>query len=577
MRQFQPPLKLFSWLTASILGFLIIGCHKSDQTGLADEKSNLSAVELNASEKFLSLPVTVPTSIKKIAEYIRIKNQQKGFLDKFIQKEGFAIWDKAFIRQIQSKQRNGESQIGTEEMEVLIPLVFRDSSSVHAALACKIKNDSVYINLLDGRTYKSHNADSARTGINGRKLSLILMLLNKEVFGHTIFRIKDSAAFGGLGKSVKYVKLTNRNGNVSGRMVLYTVEICYSILVPPNEGWVVGCPPDGPCNQYTEQYNCDYFTGWYDDGISGGGGIGGGGDSGGSSSGGSGDGWTNPPVPCDTNPQGRIGPCDEDNIGWDPIDYILTLEEIRIWNEVEHDFVLGDTQLGKDCQGTNRTGNAAWRGTIEHWVIQVDFIMRNLGTGEVEYQIPTGNGKSYADMVNTFSREIFEIKPDNAIGLSQGQAEITNYVANANLYCAASSTIPWKPGNNYDFRRIPNPKEPTQYLEVFLASPGVILYRNVPRINVPPPLVVPVTIFDKINSLIERLKRYPDYQTVISQFCNENPDVVTFIKGATVTVGVAIMVATILEDIISGGAGIADDWVSFKLAKVIIDYAMKLP
>jgi hypothetical protein len=51
---------------------------------------------------------------------------------------------------------------------------------------------------------------------------------------------------------------------------------------------------------------------------------------------------------------------------------------------------------------------------------------------------------------------------------------------------------------------------------------------------------------------------------------------VTYIKTAAIGAGVAIVVGTILEDIITAGAGIADDWACFVLSYRIIRFALTL-
>jgi uncharacterized membrane protein YgcG len=225
------------------------------------------------------------------------------------------------IRKVQTSNRGANDN--ADSYQILLPLVQQDSSAVHSALACRVDGDSIYIQLLDGRMYASYNADSASLGINGRQLSLTLMMLDKEVFGHDVFRIVDSSAFGGLGNDVKYVKLSGSSNTNANRMQMYTVEICYTVMLPSNDGQLVGCPPGGPCNQYVEQYMCDSYSGWYDDGDygggGGGGGTGGGGDTGGGGGGGGG-GWTDPSDPCPqrqalSRAQPISPPCDGGNPG----------------------------------------------------------------------------------------------------------------------------------------------------------------------------------------------------------------------------------------------------------------------
>jgi hypothetical protein len=167
--------------------------------------------------------------------------------------------------------------------------------------------------------------DSATTGLSGKNQSLLLMSLNKRVFGNVLYKIVDSTAYGVQGAAVKYVKLksdtaTNRSPLINARTEDYwewvTVEVCAYEYVPINNGQVVGCEPGPNCPQYTEELVCNYFqvlahvvTG------SGGGSSGGnGGNTGGSGGGGYNGGGTPPVCEAHINPDGTVV-CDP---GWTP-------------------------------------------------------------------------------------------------------------------------------------------------------------------------------------------------------------------------------------------------------------------
>ena len=66
---------------------------------------------------------------------------------------------------------------------------------------------------------------------------------------------------------------------------------------------------------------------------------------------------------------------------------------------------------------------------------------------------------------------------------------------------------------------------------------------------------------------------------MVAEYCQDpnNSDLVAYIKGAAVGAGIAIVVGTILEDVITAGAGIADDWACFVIAYRIIRFAVRLP
>ncbi len=145
----------FSKLTAVVLfSFAIIGymaCKKTDTS---------QATKPQTPNKFFTISATAPKEIKAIAEKLRHKNEQTSFINDFIKKQGYALWDKAQFRKIKNasiKNRGNQSRtLGSDSVSdyILIPLVLENQNKVHGALACLISGDSVYVNVLDGSRVK---------------------------------------------------------------------------------------------------------------------------------------------------------------------------------------------------------------------------------------------------------------------------------------------------------------------------------------------------------------------------------------------------------------------------------------
>jgi hypothetical protein len=90
-------------------------------------------------------------------------------------------------------------------------------------------------------------------------------------------------------------------------------------------------------------------------------------------------------------------------------------------------------------------------------------------------------------------------------------------------------------------------------------APGVIVYSFTGGTN-PFPNVIPQNILDKIKDLVSKLRQNASqFKEIISKYLREHPEVVTFIKGTALGTALGIIVASIVEDIITLGAGIADD------------------
>jgi hypothetical protein len=151
----------------------------------------------------------------------------------------------------------------------------------------------------------------------------------------------------------------------------------------------------------------------------------------------------------------------------------------------------------------------------------------------------------------------------------------------ANVSC--TSTLPagvaWNQGSAYSTKLLPT-NVYGRYLKAEWTAPGVIGYTYVSTFNpVPAPVVVPSSIIDKFGYLMRRLRgNFSNADNIMSEFLRDtaNADLVNYIKTAAIGAGVAIVVGTILEDIITAGAGIADDWTCFVLAYRIIRFGIKL-
>ncbi len=267
-------------------------------------------------------------------------------------------------------------------------------------------------------------------------------------------------------------------------------------------------------------------------------------------------------------------------------DYQLTDRDREILEEIQREDDEADAAyLNNPCGSTLRYGNLAWKGPLEHVMIQIDYIYQNKMYGEREYKIPfSGSGgqkPGYADIVNTLTNEIFEIKPDDPTRIAEGRAEVQNYVTKANLFCPilnASISPIWRKGFGYQPRYINFPKNPTLSIVTKLQEPGVIVYDYVSRNPATQPIVIPQDIADKLKRFLQEAAKNLNGLTPekIVEFLQKNPEVVDYIKFAAVGAGVSIIVGTIVEDFLTAGVGVADDVQCFLLGYKLIRIAWKL-
>lgn len=561
--------KFRPWQYAVVLAFsfLINSCQKP-----AEHPDITILPQLDHESSFFTDHPSSDVDVNAALDFVRNHNEQFDFSHLYAERIGLPYWSKSIVMK--------KDDTPQKKALVFIPFVRPGEDRVSAAMLVRISKADTSFRMI----YASKASIKESSSTEARLSAILLMSLDKKIFGHERFQITDEKLMESFGFETGIVKLPSVPPSLAGRMVYYTIEICYEIEIPRNNGQLTGCPPDAPCPQYETHTRCDIYSGWYDDGSDYGGG-GGGNDGIGGSGGGGGGGNTPPPNPYPCPPvqvyrlPSETPPCPDGPVYVPIPGYSLSADDIRIFAEMEAEDAAVDA-LNMNCQGTNRTGNIQWPGTVEHWLIMVDYINRN-PNGQVEYQIPgsSANGNTgYADIANSATAEIFEIKPNNPSGLAAGQTEVARYVTQANIHCAASSTAgPWKEGNNYVTRLLPDAYNPLYWIEASLIAPGVVGYKRVPRATNPLPAPLPVSVTDKLKALVRKLNDKPnEWKNVIAEYLRQNPDLVTYIKGAAYTAAVGIIVGTIIEDIVTLGGGIADDWICFLTAYRIVRFAWKL-
>jgi hypothetical protein len=472
---------------------------------------------------------------------------------------------------------------------VLIPLVIDSSNAVQKSLICQIDANSIETRIMDSKEFAKYGyAPIDDENLSAKELTYIFMLLNKQVYGYNEFKFNSltlaQSIFGAnadIDRDFIGIRIDSATGSTTINKL--QVNMRFSIQDPPfvTMGGVVvmASYPSIP------HHNIPFGTLFgiaFDLGM--GTGLGGGSTpiftlptfpSGSSGGGGTTSGGTNNP-----QPQPPIFPF----VVYE-CSYQLTPQEQAIFDEIAAEDAQ-DQQQNLDCQGTKKGGGAQFRGNKQHWMVQLDYVSKNPLFGEIEYQIPNAslanpNNRGWADIVNKQNGDIFEIKPDNVDGQANGALEVQNYVSKANQNCTGGTIMgaPWRKGAFYAPTILPG-FQPNKYLVVTQRGPGVICYEEKVLFNNPNPLpvVIPSSILDKFGYLVQRLRgNVYDANRIIAEFLQQNPDLVTYIKSAAIGAGVAIIVGTILEDILTLGAGIADDWACFGIAYKIIRFAVRLP
>lgn len=574
-----------------LFSILFYGCRKS--SSLTDGESTVNSPSAIQSS-IPQMPVGTDPLVGILVKRLYQNDQNNEFASLLETKALTPMWNKALINPLPGSNSVKQGEPG---QIVSIPFVSKRLQQTTSILFVSVTSVDTSYTLIPASRYSNYGFTKAEEGKwNATDIFHLFTKFDNSIFGHKKFLIKDKRLLKELDikdDRVQYLSLKAdaKSGNSDGPFnFCNTYSTCdedqTARSINTSSTQSLGC------------YEISICTIVWSYG-SGGGSTTGGGTTGTDPNSGGGGGSGTPGVQnCNRLIVNKPGfnlsaPCDDSNIGWTPASgtpyistYQMTQHEIDVFNELDAEDATEAQSVTAplDCKGTKTLGNVKFPGTKEHWLVQLDYIAKHPAAGEREFIIPNGaGGRSRADLVNTVTKELFEIKPDNFSGQAAGASEAAIYVAEANANCSSSGTpgLPWSTGGNYPTTYIPTGSMNfygQSYIQARLAQPGVILYSSIPAPNPAPQLItIPADAIEKLKNLIDRLKG--NLQTapqVIAEYLHQHPELVTFLKGAALVGAAAIVVGTILEDVISAGAGVADDWACFVLAYRIVRFAAKL-
>lgn len=289
---------LFVFILAGILVY--ISCRKIDHQSDNSMKGDTESRFFNSHRSSDAVEAA-------IVNFIKIKNSKKHFVERTVKQIGYPYWNK--MLRLASKPVDSYSSSHSEnDIDIfLVPFVRDSQSVVNGCLMVFATATDTSFKYLQDWQYR----DTAGTGMEPRFQSLLLMQLDKNVFGDRLYKIKDTAAFGkdDLNREIKFVKINSgtagklfskKDGQTDQLFTLVTFTYCYTAWVPG--GHLTGCDPEDPnCITLVPVTTCSTFSFWaevIEDQGGGGTGNGGGGEPGGGSGGGGG---STPPV-CQAGP-----------------------------------------------------------------------------------------------------------------------------------------------------------------------------------------------------------------------------------------------------------------------------------
>ena len=291
-------------------------------------------------ENFFNLHRSADLVENALVNFIKRKNDSLHFIAKTVKQIGYPRWDK--IINFKQKQKP-TSKIENEGAQVFyVPFVRDNQNYVNASMVISVnQTDTAFYYLCDWQ-YKNRVHGSSQIDSTAEKYALFFMWLNNRSLGYKSFNITDSSLFLTMGSSgAKKITILEKNTDSMAANNMYTyfeecTDIYYCGTPDYCDNQPNGCDYLSGCGLCQKIYDICY-SGWFDDGSTGGGENGGTGNNppgippgngGNAGSGGT------PPDPCNGTPNNPapfakgnnpnesnvVDPCEGGGGGWEPIE-----------------------------------------------------------------------------------------------------------------------------------------------------------------------------------------------------------------------------------------------------------------
>lgn len=213
-------------------------------------------------DKFFETQVDVSPAIQKIIDKVKSRNDVDSYVSDIITNTGLPLWDKALTNE--PSQNVIEEENTNDTIYAIVPIIRSGTREVDGFLGCKVFNDSVNINYLKEKDYKSYgfNNDAA---YSADKLVGLIMYLQNKIYGATTFVLSDGRLFSNdtnpdsTRKSLFRFKpiTSNSANNTSNSQTMVTesfsiLQVCYDLCC--YHCGQLGQSPAWRCSTYCQTY-----------------------------------------------------------------------------------------------------------------------------------------------------------------------------------------------------------------------------------------------------------------------------------------------------------------------------------
>ena len=163
----------------------------------ACKKVDINVTEMNPVDRFFKLPANASPEIKRIIEDLKVKNEAHPFVEQFIVKEGYPLWEYAKMQQKKNNRSVLAKEDGEESAEIIdIPVVQDSAKIVKDILSSKLGEEILY-KLYKGDEYVAYgfDKDPNRQSLSANDIVAKIMAFERDIWGEEYFKIFDNRLF----------------------------------------------------------------------------------------------------------------------------------------------------------------------------------------------------------------------------------------------------------------------------------------------------------------------------------------------------------------------------------------------
>jgi hypothetical protein len=211
-------------LVIAIVAIILISfsCSKFDKVAVTYNIKNV--------EEFFTAHPSQNIIANQLASYVKRKNAEENILQKIVNENGFAHWDKAMQKE---KNTFRPTANGDSTDVYYVPIAQPNTTIVNASVVITTTPTDTTLGFTYDWQYTAEASSNTIMGDARKQFAILFMYMNKTVFGQPSYKILDPTLFNLNGRKPISITITS-SGNNSSTSGLLQQQVCIVVSTTYN-------------------------------------------------------------------------------------------------------------------------------------------------------------------------------------------------------------------------------------------------------------------------------------------------------------------------------------------------------